>query len=146
MAGELGVYSTMSEVERLGFLGLTYPTTCLSPDLATIPTATGRQLLVSGWWGMVRHPNYLGDLIMALAWSLPCGEWLGLVQGGAICVWGRDGLVTTGYPVWVWRQVHYSGGSSRGTGDGLDVAEQTSVPASPPWHLAADAGLFTIES
>ncbi|KAK2496601.1 hypothetical protein MC885_004289 [Smutsia gigantea] len=42
-------------------------------DLETIPTATGRQLLVSGWWGMVRHPNYLGDLIMAVAWSLPCG-------------------------------------------------------------------------
>nr|KAF6269880.1 transmembrane 7 superfamily member 2 [Pipistrellus kuhlii] len=40
--------------------------------LETISTATGRQLLVSGWWGMVRHPNYLGDLIMALAWSLPC--------------------------------------------------------------------------
>uniref|UniRef100_UPI00398EDC5E delta(14)-sterol reductase TM7SF2 isoform X2 n=1 Tax=Pristiophorus japonicus TaxID=55135 RepID=UPI00398EDC5E len=42
-------------------------------ELETIPTATGRQLLVSGWWGLVRHPNYLGDLIMALAWSLPCG-------------------------------------------------------------------------
>ncbi|XP_072407062.1 delta(14)-sterol reductase TM7SF2 isoform X2 [Chiloscyllium punctatum] len=42
--------------------------------LETIPTATGRQLLVSGWWGLVRHPNYLGDLIMALAWSLPCGS------------------------------------------------------------------------
>uniref|UniRef100_A0A5F8GAH2 Delta(14)-sterol reductase TM7SF2 n=1 Tax=Monodelphis domestica TaxID=13616 RepID=A0A5F8GAH2_MONDO len=41
--------------------------------LETIPTATGRHLLVSGWWGLVRHPNYLGDLIMALAWSLPCG-------------------------------------------------------------------------
>ncbi|XP_072218718.1 delta(14)-sterol reductase LBR isoform X2 [Leuresthes tenuis] len=41
--------------------------------LKTIPTATGKSLLVSGWWGMVRHPNYLGDLIMALAWSLPCG-------------------------------------------------------------------------
>ncbi|XP_069865740.1 delta(14)-sterol reductase TM7SF2 isoform X1 [Dipodomys merriami] len=41
--------------------------------LETIPTATGRKLLVSGWWGMVRHPNYLGDLIMSLAWSLPCG-------------------------------------------------------------------------
>ncbi|XP_038620782.1 delta(14)-sterol reductase TM7SF2 isoform X3 [Tachyglossus aculeatus] len=41
--------------------------------LRTIPTATGRRLLVSGWWGLVRHPNYLGDLIMALAWSLPCG-------------------------------------------------------------------------
>eukprot|EP00062_Callorhinchus_milii_P013085 gi/632960809/ref/XP_007896410.1/ PREDICTED: lamin-B receptor [Callorhinchus milii] len=48
----------------------------LDPKLAhlkTIPTATGKNLLVSGWWGFVRHPNYLGDLIMALAWSLPCG-------------------------------------------------------------------------
>uniref|UniRef100_A0A4W5QE38 Delta(14)-sterol reductase LBR n=1 Tax=Hucho hucho TaxID=62062 RepID=A0A4W5QE38_9TELE len=41
--------------------------------LKTIPTATGKSLLVSGLWGLVRHPNYLGDLIMALAWSLPCG-------------------------------------------------------------------------
>ncbi|KAM4617396.1 delta(14)-sterol reductase TM7SF2 isoform 1-T2 [Discoglossus pictus] len=41
--------------------------------LETIPTATGKRLLVSGWWGLVRHPNYLGDLTMALAWSLPCG-------------------------------------------------------------------------
>lgn len=41
--------------------------------LKTIPTATGKSLLVSGWWGLVRHPNYLGDLLMALAWSLPCG-------------------------------------------------------------------------
>uniref|UniRef100_A0A2D4ISH8 Delta(14)-sterol reductase n=1 Tax=Micrurus lemniscatus lemniscatus TaxID=129467 RepID=A0A2D4ISH8_MICLE len=41
--------------------------------LKVIPTATGKNLLVSGWWGFVRHPNYLGDIIMALAWSLPCG-------------------------------------------------------------------------
>ncbi|KAK2489478.1 hypothetical protein MC885_021624 [Smutsia gigantea] len=41
--------------------------------LKTIRTSTGKNLLVSGWWGFVRHPNYLGDLIMALAWSLPCG-------------------------------------------------------------------------
>ncbi|XP_045154104.1 delta(14)-sterol reductase LBR [Echinops telfairi] len=41
--------------------------------LKTIHTSTGKDLLVSGWWGFVRHPNYLGDLIMALAWSLPCG-------------------------------------------------------------------------
>ncbi|XP_037698656.1 delta(14)-sterol reductase LBR-like isoform X1 [Choloepus didactylus] len=41
--------------------------------LKTIETSTGKNLLVSGWWGFVRHPNYLGDLIMALAWSLPCG-------------------------------------------------------------------------
>nr|XP_015199756.1 PREDICTED: lamin-B receptor [Lepisosteus oculatus] len=41
--------------------------------LRTIRTATGKSLLVSGLWGFVRHPNYLGDIIMALAWSLPCG-------------------------------------------------------------------------
>ncbi|XP_076873540.1 delta(14)-sterol reductase LBR [Brachyhypopomus gauderio] len=41
--------------------------------LKTIPTATGKSLIVSGLWGFVRHPNYLGDLLMALAWSLSCG-------------------------------------------------------------------------
>ncbi|XP_061433786.1 delta(14)-sterol reductase LBR-like [Lethenteron reissneri] len=41
--------------------------------LKSIPTASGKRLLVSGWWGLVRHPNYLGDLVMALSWSLPCG-------------------------------------------------------------------------
>uniref|UniRef100_UPI00358EB77B delta(14)-sterol reductase TM7SF2-like n=2 Tax=Myxine glutinosa TaxID=7769 RepID=UPI00358EB77B len=42
-------------------------------NLLTIPTSTGKQLLISGWWGILRHPNYLGDLMMALSWSLPCG-------------------------------------------------------------------------
>ncbi|KAM9443689.1 delta(14)-sterol reductase LBR isoform 1-T2 [Clarias gariepinus] len=41
--------------------------------LKTIPTATGKSLIASGLWGFVRHPNYLGDLLMALAWSLTCG-------------------------------------------------------------------------
>lgn len=45
-------------------------------DLKTIPTATGKSLIVSGLWGWVRHPNYLGDIIMGLAWSLPCGKHL----------------------------------------------------------------------
>nr|XP_054759116.1 delta(14)-sterol reductase TM7SF2-like isoform X1 [Lytechinus pictus] len=41
--------------------------------LQTIPTDTGKRLLVSGWWGFVRKPNYLGDLLMALSWSLCTG-------------------------------------------------------------------------
>lgn len=49
--------------------------------LETIATATGKRLLVSGWWGLVRHPNYLGDLLMALAWSLPCGKTCGITTG-----------------------------------------------------------------
>ncbi|XP_071784735.1 delta(14)-sterol reductase TM7SF2-like [Asterias amurensis] len=36
-------------------------------------TASGKRLLVSGWWGWVRHPNYLGDILLALSWSMCCG-------------------------------------------------------------------------
>lgn len=38
-----------------------------------IQTERGTKLLTSGWWGIARHANYLGDLMMALAWCLPCG-------------------------------------------------------------------------
>ncbi|XP_049332729.1 delta(14)-sterol reductase TM7SF2 [Astyanax mexicanus] len=41
--------------------------------LETIRSPSGRNLLVSGWFGWVRHPNYLGDVVMMLAWCLPCG-------------------------------------------------------------------------
>ncbi|KIS68056.1 putative C-14 sterol reductase [Mycosarcoma maydis] len=42
-------------------------------NLKYMTTSSGRKLLTSGWWGRSRHPNYLGDWIMAWAWSLPCG-------------------------------------------------------------------------
>ncbi|KAI0051145.1 ERG4/ERG24 ergosterol biosynthesis protein [Auriscalpium vulgare] len=42
-------------------------------NLQFITTERGTKLLTSGWWGMSQHPNYLGDIIMALAWSLPTG-------------------------------------------------------------------------
>ncbi|GJE91755.1 ERG4/ERG24 ergosterol biosynthesis protein [Phanerochaete sordida] len=42
-------------------------------NLKTLTTQRGTKLLIEGWWGMCRHPNYLGDLLMALAWSLPTG-------------------------------------------------------------------------
>jgi Delta14-sterol reductase len=38
-----------------------------------IRTKTGSLLLTSGFWGIARHMNYLGDLLMALAWCLTCG-------------------------------------------------------------------------
>lgn len=34
--------------------------------LRTLQTATGRRLIVSGWWGIARHINYFGD------WLLGC--------------------------------------------------------------------------
>jgi protein-S-isoprenylcysteine O-methyltransferase Ste14 len=38
-----------------------------------VPTRRGPPLLASGLWGVGRHLNYLGDLMMGLAWCLPCG-------------------------------------------------------------------------
>lgn len=31
------------------------------------------KLLLSGWWGITRHMNYTGDLLLSLAYSLACG-------------------------------------------------------------------------
>ncbi|KAG9122982.1 erg24, C-14 sterol reductase [Ceratobasidium sp. 392] len=42
-------------------------------NLTSFQTERGTRLLTSGWWGMCQHPNYLGDLIMALSYSLPTG-------------------------------------------------------------------------
>jgi Delta14-sterol reductase len=38
-----------------------------------IETSRGTLLLTSGWWGIARHSNYLGDLLMGFAWCLPAG-------------------------------------------------------------------------
>ncbi|KAE8132081.1 ergosterol biosynthesis ERG4/ERG24 [Aspergillus pseudotamarii] len=38
-----------------------------------IETASGSKLMISGWWGMARHINYLGDWLMSWAYSLPTG-------------------------------------------------------------------------
>lgn len=38
-----------------------------------ISTGRGTLLLTSGWWGLSRHMNYFGDLMMGLAWCLPTG-------------------------------------------------------------------------
>jgi protein-S-isoprenylcysteine O-methyltransferase Ste14 len=52
-----------------------------------LDTARGSKLLVSGFWGWARHINYLGDEMMALAWSLPC-------------LFGS--IVPYFYPIWFW--------------------------------------------
>jgi protein-S-isoprenylcysteine O-methyltransferase Ste14 len=43
-------------------------------DKETILTPSGKRLMAFGWWKMVRHPNYLGDILMAVSWSLTCGK------------------------------------------------------------------------
>jgi len=41
--------------------------------LKTLDTKRGTKLLISGWWGIVRHPNYVADWLMAWAWCLVTG-------------------------------------------------------------------------
>jgi len=36
-----------------------------------LETTGGRKLLISGWWGLVRHPNYLGEILIQWSWVLP---------------------------------------------------------------------------
>jgi len=51
------------------------PDRCLvwGKPAAYLDTARGKRLLTSGFWGMARHVNYLGDWMMALSWGLLCG-------------------------------------------------------------------------
>ena len=42
-------------------------------DVKVVFTADGRNLLADGWWGRLRHPNYLGDILVAISWALPAG-------------------------------------------------------------------------
>ncbi|XAR64630.1 Delta(14)-sterol reductase [Bertholletia excelsa] len=37
------------------------------------PKVIGGKLLASGYWGIARHCNYLGDMLVAVSFSLPCG-------------------------------------------------------------------------
>lgn len=43
--------------------------------LESIPPSkrNGQRLLVSSYWGIVRHPNYLGEILIGIAYGLICG-------------------------------------------------------------------------
>ncbi|RKP34806.1 C-14 sterol reductase [Dimargaris cristalligena] len=41
--------------------------------LKYIETESGSKLLISGWWGLARHINYLGDWLFGLSWCLTTG-------------------------------------------------------------------------
>ncbi|KAI9551846.1 hypothetical protein GHT06_022182 [Daphnia sinensis] len=43
-----------------------------------ILTSASGKLLISGWWGWLRHPNYLGDILMHWAFVFPCGFQMAL--------------------------------------------------------------------
>lgn len=51
-------------------------------DLETIPTSTGKSLLCGGWWGWVRHPNYVGEVLINWSYVIPCGitHWVPLLD------------------------------------------------------------------
>jgi steroid 5-alpha reductase family enzyme len=44
--------------------------------LKTMPTERGTKLIISGWWGVVRHINYTGDWLMGCDTPRTCTEAL----------------------------------------------------------------------
>jgi hypothetical protein len=58
-----------SETQRCEFAK--DPNSAAVKHLETLPTAGGRKLLTSGWWGLVRHPNYLGEILIQWSWVMP---------------------------------------------------------------------------
>jgi delta14-sterol reductase len=51
----------------------TDPTDPRVAHLKYMETSTGTKLLTSGWWGLSRHPNYFGDLLMGVSYCVPTG-------------------------------------------------------------------------
>lgn len=47
----------------------------LFSDMEVLTSTSDGKLLISGWWGWLRHPNYLGDILMHFAFALPCGMY-----------------------------------------------------------------------
>lgn len=43
--------------------------------MEVLTTSSGEKLLISGWYGWLRQPNYLGDILMYWAFVLPCGKF-----------------------------------------------------------------------
>lgn len=41
--------------------------------LKVMKTSAGKSLIVSGYWGICRHPNYVGDWLMTVSWSMLTG-------------------------------------------------------------------------
>ncbi|UNI13862.1 Delta(14)-sterol reductase [Purpureocillium takamizusanense] len=81
--GPLGLVATLSLI-GLGFYIFrsansqknTFRTNPNDPAVAHlkyIQTKTGSKLLTTGWWGVARHINYLGDWIQSWPYSLPTG-------------------------------------------------------------------------
>lgn len=44
--------------------------------LKIMKTSAGKSLIISGYWGICRHPNYVGDWLMTLAWSMLAGGYV----------------------------------------------------------------------
>jgi len=49
------------------------PKKMMKRDVKVVFTANGKNLLADGWWGRLRHPNYFGDILVAISWGIPAG-------------------------------------------------------------------------
>jgi len=64
-----------SETQRCEFAK--NPSNPALAHLETLAAPGNKKMIVSGWWGLVRHPNYLGEILMTWSWVLPAVSSLG---------------------------------------------------------------------
>lgn len=50
------------------------PSSLALKNLKTVAAAGGKKILAGGWWGLVRHPNLLGEILMQWSWVLAAGK------------------------------------------------------------------------
>jgi protein-S-isoprenylcysteine O-methyltransferase Ste14 len=63
----VGMYLlTMANYQKAAFKSKTVP------GMARIHGDKGHDLLIDGVWAWVRRPNYLGDILATIAWTMPC--------------------------------------------------------------------------
>ena len=44
------------------------PNSTYARQLQNIPAVGGKKILCAGWWGVVRNPNYLGEILIQWSW------------------------------------------------------------------------------
>jgi len=69
-------------MEKVGYENNLFKVVCvvirfiLYLDYSSLPSSRpdGQRVLITGLWGVVRQPHYLGEIIIALSWCCLCGK------------------------------------------------------------------------
>lgn len=77
----------------IGTMSIFFKSTFLKSRINTMPWTNHEipwLICPFGWRGIARHCNYLGDLLLALSFSLPCGiRWRNINPPSVLFIWTK---------------------------------------------------------